>query len=92
MCGSITPSLHIQAQGLCMIALSSIAKADSLLLLLCISTSSPSLASQTYFSPCAHARIIKEAGACAHGEKYGWLARLIITNGLTTVTTYLPPL
>ena len=37
-----------------------------------------SLASQPYFSPCAHAPapaslIIR---ACAHGEKYVWLARL----------------
>ena len=40
------------------------------------------LASQPYFSPCAHARIIKFPAhliirACAHGEKYGWLARLL---------------
>ena len=34
-----------------------------------------SLASQPYFSPCAHARAF--ARACAHGEKYGWLARLM---------------
>ena len=50
-----------------------------------------SLASQPYFSPCARARIhvIKWAGkgviirACVHREKYGWLARLSETLGVS---------
>ena len=55
-----------------------------------------SLASQPYFSPCAHARAKVGGGregnirmfpslppptfarACAHGKKYGWLARLLL--------------